>query len=166
VVPSCPRGLGLVARLCLHQGVIPHFVPPREPWRNGTVEHFNDTFDKRFFRQERFATLTHLAERALAFETFHNGNHRYRASGDPRPPRPLAKLPAGWPATGRVEFIRFIRSDRKLRLLNRAIPMPDALVYEYVTAVLDLSIAPAAGNLRILRAGEIVATASIKIGGR
>ncbi len=170
-----PRGLGLVARLCLHQGVIPHFVPPREPWRNGTVEHFNDTFDKRFFRQERFATLTHLAERALAFETFHNGNHRYRASGgrtpaesgegDPRPPRPLAELPAGWPATGRVEFIRFIRSDRKLRLLNRAITMPDTVVYEYVTAVLDLA-APPEGNLRVLREGEIVATASIKIGGR
>ena len=30
-------------------------------------------------------------------------------------------IPAGWPACGRVEFIRFIRSDHKLRLLGRAI---------------------------------------------
>jgi hypothetical protein len=172
-----PKGLGLLVRLCLHQGVIPRFVPPSEPWRNGTVEHFNDTFDKRFFRQERFDSLSHLRERALAFETFHNGNHRYRVTngrtpaesgqeGPGRTPRPFAQLPDGWPATGRVEFVRFIRSDRKLRLLSRAITMPETVVYEYVTAVLDLALEPADGNLRVLRDGEIVHTASVTIGGR
>jgi transposase len=170
-----PKALGLVVRLCLHQGVTPRFVPVREPWRNGTIEHFNDTFDKRFFRQERFSSLAHLKQRALAFESFHNGNHRYRSTNGRTPaesvpharsrrPRPLTQLPAGWPAAGRVEFVRFIRSDRKLRLLSRAITMPDTVLYEYVTAVLDLAIPPAQGNLRVLREGEIVATASIKIG--
>jgi len=66
------------------------------------------------------------------------------------------------PDAGRVEFVRFIRSDRKLRLLNRAIPMPDTIVYEYVTAVLDLAIPADQSNLRVLREGEIVASASIK----
>lgn len=172
-----PKALGLVVRLCLHEGVIPRFVPPSEPWRNGTVEHFNDTFDKRFFRQERFRSLAHLQARALDFETFHNANHRYRATngqtpaesasaGEPRRPRPLAELPQLWPLSGRVEFVRFIRSDRKLRLLGRAIAMPETIVYEYVTAVLDLAIPNADRNLRVLRQGEIVATASITIGGR
>jgi hypothetical protein len=172
-----PKGLGLVVRLCLHQAVTPRFIPAREPWRNGTVEHFNDTFDKRFFRQERFSSLADLVERSRAFETFHNSNHRYRATNGrtpvesagaspPRRPRPLAELPPGWPAAGRIEFVRFIRSDRKLRLLNRAIAMPDNVVYEYVTAVLDLAIPAGEGNLRVLRAGEIVTTTSIKIGGR
>ncbi len=69
-----PKGLGLVVRLCLHQGVTPRFVPPSEPWRNGTVEHFNDTFDKRFFRQERFDSLRQLKKRSRDFETFHKGN--------------------------------------------------------------------------------------------
>jgi transposase len=171
-----PKGLGLVVRLCLHQGVIPRFVPPSEPWRQGTVEHFNDTFDKRFFRQERFASLPHLKQRARDFETFHNANHRYRSTNgrtpaesaqhdERRPPRPLAELPAEWPKSGRVEFVRFIRSDRKLRLLGRAITMPESVVYEYLTAVLDLAIPTAEGNLRVLREGEIVATASLKIGG-
>jgi transposase len=171
-----PRGLGLLVRVCLRQGVVPRFVPPREPWRNGTVEHFNDTFDKRFFRQERFDSRPHLQERALAFETFHNANHRYRATnghtpaesgsaGKRRRPRPLAALPAGRPASGRVEFVRFIRSDRKLRLLNRAITMPETVVYEYVTAVLDLAIPAKEGNLRVLHEGEIVATAAITVGG-
>ena len=44
--------------------------------------------------------------------------------------------------------------------------MPETVVYEYVTAVLDLATPPAEGNLRVLRAGEIIATASIKTGGR
>jgi transposase InsO family protein len=171
-----PRGLGLIARLCVHQGVIPHFIPQREPWRNGTVERFNDTFDKRFFRQERFSSRSQLEQRSLAFETFHNGNHRYRATGgctpeqscgrSPRQPLPLAAVPVDWPESGRVEFVRFIRSDRKLRLLNRAISVPDGLVYQYVTAVLDLAIPAGEDNLRVLNAGEIVTTASIKLGGR
>lgn len=172
-----PKGLGLIVWVCLQQGVTPRFIPAREPWRNGTVEHFNDTFDKRFFRQERFSSFAHLVERSRDFESFHNANHRYRATNGrtpaesaadsaPRLPRPLAELPSGWPAAGRVEFVRFIRSDRKLRLLNRAITMPETIVYEYVTAILDLAINPSEGNLSVLRAGEIVATASIKIGGR
>jgi putative transposase len=58
--------------VCLHQGATPVFIPPREPWRNGTIEHFNDTFDKRCFRQQRFTDIQHLTERAGAFERFHN----------------------------------------------------------------------------------------------
>ncbi len=107
-----PKGLGLIARLCLHHSVTPRFVPPSEPWRNGTIEHFNDTFDKRFFRQERFSSLVHLRERALDFEAFHNANHRYRATNVKTPaesvsqhkrraPRPLAeasRLARLWPS--------------------------------------------------------------------
>jgi putative transposase len=148
---TAPTGVGEVVRVCLHQGATPVFVPPREPWRNGTIEHFNDTFDRRFFRHERFAGLDQLADRALGFERFHNAQHRYRATGRRAPdqttracrPAPLAgdQVPAGWPAHGRIEFIRFIRSDHKLRLLGRTIPMPDGTAYQYVTATLDLALA-------------------------
>ena len=134
-----PKGLGLIARLCLHHGVTPRFVPPSEPWRNGTVEHFNDTFDKRFFRQERFDSLPQLKKRSLAFENFHNANHRYQATngrtpaesgeeGKRRKPRPLAELPTGWPAAHTSGFVNFVRSDRKLRLLGRSITMPKTAV--------------------------------------
>jgi putative transposase len=145
-----PTGLGEVVRVCLRQGTTPVFVPPREPWRNGTIEHFNDTFDKRFFRQERFADVEALTERAGAFERFHNAQHRYSATrghapdqtraSKPRTPIALAELPAGWPAQGKVEFIRFIRSDHKLRILGRAIQVPDGSAYQYVTATLDLAL--------------------------
>jgi putative transposase len=146
-----PTGLGEVVRVCLHQRIVPVFVPPREPWRNGTIEHFNDTFDKRFFRQERFTGLEHLIERAGAFERFHNAQHRYSAAGGrtpeetaaaaPRTPLEAGQIPAGWPSRGKVEFIRFIRSDERLRIFGRAIPMPDGSAYQYVTATLDLALA-------------------------
>jgi putative transposase len=160
--------LGELVRVCLHQGATPVFIPQGEPWRNGVVERFNDTFDQRFFRSERFRSREHVAERALAFEDFHNQNHRYRATGRRTPNelraaaarrRPTAgdQLPAGWPAEGKVEFIRFIRSDRKLRILRREIEMPQQLTHHYVTATLDLSLRAAQGNLLICdHEGELV----------
>lgn len=166
-----PTGLGEVVRVCLHQQVTPVFIPPREPWRNGTVEHFNDTFQRLFFRQERFDGLPHLIERTMAFERFHNAQHRYSATGgrtpeqsaptEPHTPLPVKEIPAGWPEHGRIEFIRFIRSDLRLRILSRAIPMPDGSAYQYVTAVLDLSL-PRDENLRVSDAdGQLLTTARL-----
>jgi hypothetical protein len=165
-----PTGLGEVVRVCLRQGATPVFVAPREPWRNGTIEHFNDTFDKRFFRQERFADVEQLTERAGAFERFHNAHHRYSATGGRAPeqtttasgqraPRAVAELPAGWPERGKVEFIRFIRSDHKLRILGRAIAMPDGSAYQYVTATLDVALTDDEHNLIIASdQGELLTT--------
>ena len=167
-----PTGLGAVVRVCLHQGATPVFVPPREPWRNATIEHFNDTFDKRFFRQERFAGIEQLTERASAFERFHNAQHRYSATDGRTPdettsqttrrtPLELDQLPAGWPKRGRVEFIRFIRSDHKLRVLGRAIAMPDGSAYQYVTATLDLALPPDENLLICDDRGELLTTARL-----
>jgi putative transposase len=174
---TAPTGLGDVVRVLVHQGVTPVFVPPREPWRNGTIEHFNDTFDKRFFRQERFSGREQLTERAGAFERFHNAQHRYRATNGrapdqtatataPRVPRPLDRIPAGWPERGRVEFIRFIRSDHKLRLLGRAIPMPDGTAYRYLIATLDLALAGQHNLLVSNDQGELITTARLPHPGR
>jgi len=165
-----PTGIGEVVRVCLRQGVTPVFIPPREPWRNGGVEHFNDTFDKRFFRQERFAGVEHLSARADAFERFHNSQHRYSATRGQTPdeaggettkraPIALADLPDEWPERGRIEFIRFVRSDHKLRILGRAIAMPDGSAYQYVTATLDLALTGEEHNLLVSSdQGELLTT--------
>jgi len=68
-----------------------------------------------------------------------------------------------WPAQGKVEFIRFIRSDanhdHKLRILGRAITMPDGSAYQYVTATLDLALATDEHNLLISNdQGELLST--------
>ena len=143
--------LPLTVRLCLALGVTVVFIPFAEPWRNGTVEQFNDTFDKRFFRTERFRDLGHLLRRMAAFERFHDAHHRYAAHHGatpdevarrtrfrPRLPDPAFRIPERLPRRGRVEFIRLVRSDRILHVLGREILLSEAFVHEYVTATLDI----------------------------
>jgi transposase len=146
------RHLSGVVRLCLALGVTPVFIPFGEPWRNGVVEHFNDTFNRQFFRAERFVDRVHLAARTRQFEAFHNARHRYSALAGatpdeatrraigfvPRLPPPDQEIPARLPDHGRVEFIRLIRSDRRLRLLTTEMELPPGVIHEYVTAVLDV----------------------------
>ncbi len=131
--------------------MIPVFIPFAEPWRPGTVEHANDTFDKHFFRSERFSGLRHLRNRLRRFEPFHNAHHRYAALKGatpdevsarlgfvPRRPPKDFRVPEELPRKGQVEFIRLIRSDRLLRIMGVKIALPEAYVHEYVTAVLDI----------------------------
>lgn len=160
------RHLSGIVRLCLELGVTPVFIPFGEPWRNGVVEHFNDTFNRQFFRAERFVEREQLRARTLQFEAFHNGHHRYsalagatpdeatrRAPGFvPRlPPRDL-EIPDRLPENGRVEFIRLIRSDRRLRVLTAEIELPPGVIHEYVTAVLDVG----PGQLTVYHRGELL----------
>ncbi len=144
--------LALPLRTCLALGVRVRLIPFGEPWRNAVVEHFNDTFDKRFFRNERFRSRVHLAERAAAFEVFHNTHHRYsalkgatpaeweyRLDFSPRLPERHFEPPSSLPRRGRIEFIRLIRSDRTLKLLAASsLTVPRELAHRYVTAVLHV----------------------------
>jgi len=45
-----PRSFGSVVRFALSQGVAIVFIPVAEPWRNGIIEKFNDTYQLRFLK--------------------------------------------------------------------------------------------------------------------
>jgi len=137
--------------ICLEAGVRVHFIPFAEPWRNPVIEHFNDVFDKRFFRTERFSDLAHLRRRARAFERFHNSHHRYSALKGATPDEHHKRLgfearlldrgfepPTSLPHRGLIDFVRLIRSNRELRILGSKIPVPSELVHRYVTATLHV----------------------------
>lgn len=142
------RAFGPVVRACLDLGVaVIRYIPLEEPWRNGAVEHFQDVFDKSFFRTERYRDLEHLRARALDFEAFHNARHRYSALGGKAPdqawaatgatpPRPSRyyQIPEALPRRGRIEVLRLIRSDRILNLFGEKLVMPEDTVYQYVVA--------------------------------
>jgi len=173
LVPSNHRRLPVVVRLCLALGVTPVFIPFAEPWRNSVVEHFNDTFDKHFFRSEQFRDRTHLKARMRPFERFHNAHHRYsalkgatpdevtaRLQFEPRLLDPGYQIPAQPPRRGRIEFIRLIRSDRLLRVMDARITLPERLVYEYVTAILDVG----REELEVLHLGRHVKTLPFRLG--
>jgi putative transposase len=166
------RRLPVVVWVCLALGVVPVFVPQSEPWRQGTLEHFNDTFDKRFFRTERFSGLRHLDNRMARFERFHNAHHRYAALKGatpdeasaglgfrPRRPPPSFAIPAARPRRGQVELIRLVRSDRVLHVLGEEIVLSPELVYEYVTARLDV----AGEHLDVLHLGRRIKQIGFKL---
>jgi len=143
-----PHSFGAVIRICLHLGIQPLFIPLREPWRNGIIEHFQNVFDKMFFRAQYFKDFSHLYKKAKEFELFHNQNHHYstlrsltpnqKCSGD------IKLLPASFRlpeklaiSPGYIHLIRFIRSDRVLDIFGEKYIMPDDVEYEYVWATID-----------------------------
>jgi len=145
-----PRSFGIVIKLCLHYGIEPVFIPIREPWRNGVIEHFNDTYSKKFFRRQWFNSYAHLKRQSKSFQTFHNRHHRYSClkgktpneftqndGFEPRALGPNTKLPTlGEIPDGNINVIRFIRSDRVLDIFGEKFKVSKDLAYSYVKAII------------------------------
>ncbi len=145
-----PRSLGLVLRLCLFYSVHPVFIPIGEPWRNGVIEHFNDTYDKKFFRRQWFSSYAGLKRQSKSFQRFHNKHHRYSCLKGKTPLEvqeahgftpitlgPNTKLPdINYISDGCISLIRFIRSDRQLDIFGEKFEVPKDLVYSYVRAMI------------------------------
>lgn len=145
-----PRSLGIVLRLCLHFGIQPVFIPVGEPWRDGIIEHFNDTYDKKFFRRQWFSSYAMLKRQSKNFQQFHNKNHRYSclrgktpleviesAAFEPLTLGPNTRMPKlNFLPDGTISFIRFIRSDRILNIFGEKFEVSKDLVYSYVRAMI------------------------------
>ncbi len=143
-----PHSFGLVIRLCLSLGIQPLFIPLAEPWRNGIIEHFQNVFDKMFFRTQYFKDFDHLYKQAKEFELFHNQNHRYSTLEGMTPNQKcsgnIKLLPASFRlpnklaiCPGYVHLIRFIRSDRVSDIFGEKYIMPKDVEHEYVWATID-----------------------------
>jgi len=149
-----PRSPGLLIRLCLHFGVQPVFIPIGEPWRNGAIESFNDTYNKKFFRRQWFPSYAALKRQSKNFQRFHNKHHRYSCLKGKTPFEALRtadfqpvtlgantklpnleKLP-----DGNIILIRFIRSNRMLDIFGEKFKVSTDLVYSYIKAVIVTSI--------------------------
>lgn len=157
-----PHSLGKVIKLCLALRIQPIFIPPGEPWRNGVIERFNHTFDKRFYCPERFKNYENLKSSLNDFIEFHNQNHIYSATRGKTPQQVLknesikpVKLPVDHhlpvknpsdflnfdqaldiPDEGYIHLIRFIRSDLKLNIWGEKFNMPKKVMYQYVRATI------------------------------
>ena len=145
-----PRSPGLVIRLCLHFGVQPVFIPIGEPWRNGTIEKFNDTYNKKFFRRQWFASYAMLKRQSKNFQRFHNRHHRYSYLKGKTPLEVIqkngfkpvkiggnTKLPdLDTVPDGNIILIRFIRSNRLLDIFGEKFKVSKNLIYSYVMAVI------------------------------
>ncbi len=147
-----PRWFSRVIRLCLFLGIEPVFVPFSEPWRMAEIEHFNDVWDKSFFRSQRFKNSNHLYREERKFETFHNNNHCYSVLKGLTPKAFEEKLKfklnllekdfeiskINHQRKGKIHLIRFIRSDKILKIFGEKFYVKPACQYEYVKATIDL----------------------------
>ena len=143
-----PHSFGLVIRLCLKLGIQPIFIPIKEPWRNGIVEHFQNVFDKMFFRAQYFGSFPYLLQQARYFEAFHNQNHRYSTLEGKTPAEKVSgnlkflgadfRIPSELPIVpGYIHIVRFIRSNRILDIFGEKFSMPISVEYEYIWATID-----------------------------
>jgi len=145
-----PRSPGLVIRLCLYFGVQPVFIPIGEPWRNGAIEKFNDTYNKKFFHRQWFSSYSYLKGQSKNFQRFHNKHHRYSCLKG-KTPQEIIKGSNFKPNTvgsntklpqldkipdGNIILIRFIRSNRLLDIFSEKFKVSKDLVYSYVKAVI------------------------------
>jgi len=146
-----PHSLGLVLRLCLFLKIQPMFIPQGEPWRNGEIESFQDTFDKAFFRSQKFLSFKELCLEVPEFENYHNEHYIYSCLNGKTPNQtlqddsigvellpesfqvPKEKIPV---EDGYIHFFRFIRSDRQLNIFGEKFKVSKDLVYEYVKATI------------------------------
>ena len=138
---------GLLIRFVLSLDVRLVFIPQAEPWRNGIIEKFNDTFDKKFFRTQEFENCAQLVEQTKKFEHFHNNNYRYSSQSNRTPIMVHSQekfiqylddnyeLPEYIPLEkGEIIVIRFIRSNRQLNIFGETFLLNPELIYNYVEA--------------------------------
>jgi hypothetical protein len=115
-----PDVFGRVVRLCLHLGITPVFVPPREFGLQNAIEQFNGLYTAKVWRRFFFRSLTALVRHTTRY--IEARRHRLARRLDQAPPR--APWPAGWrfhpdvlPA-GRVIFVRRTTARGEIDLLG------------------------------------------------
>lgn len=148
---TSPHSFGKIIRFALSQGVAIVFIPFSEPWRNGMIEKFNNTYDKQFYRPGIFNKVDDVIKAEKLFCAFHNAHHRYSSQGQKSPDEMnqlmmptikyngTAHLDQRIPLTkGVVYFIRFIRGDLKLKMPNETFLVKSELKYSYVVAEVNI----------------------------
>ena len=147
-----PRGLGMLLRTALSLNVTPVFIPVGEPWRNGVIERFNQKVEKTLLMQ-RHSDFEDLRRHTAEFIATHNSQHHYSTKEHKTPSQldselgvPIVRLDSDYQVGDRPEldcsmlneihFIRLVRSDRIISVLNTDVQVVPELTHSYVKAVL------------------------------
>ena len=147
-----PHSFSKLIRLALSLKIAVVFIPIKEPWRNGVIEKFNDSFNRRFIKGKAYDHFSHLQACATEFEDFHNQYHRYNTHKNKTPNEQLVlewerdrlpmdfRIPESAPPLkeGKIILVRFIRSNLLLDVFGEKYLMPKHLQYSYVTAFIDM----------------------------
>ena len=140
-----PRHFSRVVRLCLYLGVEPVFIAPRKPWMNGTIEDFNGEFGDKLWERGQFKDLEHIRREAKIFMEHHNDRQDWKYRKIDREAIPRRKIPVDFeidannlPITeGEVHFIRQVKEDGTISVLNEDFNVDKSLAHEYAWATID-----------------------------
>lgn len=150
-----PRGLGLLLRTVIGLNVTPIFIPVSEPWRNGVIERFNQKVERTLLLQEH-KNFDELLIHSGEFMEMHNQTHHYSTLSHKTPCQldadmgiPVNPLRQDYEVGERpqlddrnlneIHFIRLVRSDLKINVLNTEIHVSPKLQHTYVDACLLLN---------------------------
>ena len=150
-----PRGLGLLVRTALDLDVTPRFIPVGEPWRNGVVERFNQKVERTLLTQEH-KDFDSLIRHSAEFMEVHNREHHYSTMSHRTPVQmdletflPVNTLAGDYEVKQRPEidpwnlneitFIRLVRSDCLINVLNTSVEVKPELMHTYVEATVCIN---------------------------
>ena len=140
----------MLIRTALEHSVTPVFIPVSEPWRNGVIERFNQHVERTLLLQEH-KDFDELVAHSREFLELHNTCHPYSTLQHKTPVEldkelaiPLTPLREDYVFKERPEldnmhpneihFIRLVRSDLKITVLNTEIYVDESLMHTYVEA--------------------------------
>lgn len=147
---KAPRVFGQFVRLCLYLGIELIFLPVAEPECNGEVEELNGLWAHAFWERRRFTSFGRVCRASPAFIQWYMKDYAPPFLADVTPQQsqrrePKQRLTATqlkpWPdalpiTAGRLHFIRKVKPDGTIAVLNETWKVSKRLTGRYVWATI------------------------------
>jgi hypothetical protein len=144
-----PDVVGRVSRLCLGLGVVPVFVPPREPGFQAAIENYNGSWQAKVWGRFEHADLDALADRSRRHVA---ALRRHRADRIESAPQRDA-FPRRWRRNlqarlqGRLVYLRRTDASGRAEVLGRSFEVDRHWAHRLIRAEVDLD----GGTIRFYR---------------
>ncbi|MBV8555014.1 MAG: hypothetical protein JO116_05585, partial [Planctomycetaceae bacterium] len=144
-----PDVVGRVSRLCLGLGVVPVFVPPREPGFQAAIENYNGSWQAKVWGRFEHADLDALADRSRRQVA---ALRRHRADRIASAP-PRDAFPRRWRLNlqarlqGRMVYLRRTDANGRAEVLGRSFEVDRHWAHRLIRAEVDLD----GGTIRFYR---------------
>jgi transposase-like protein len=135
-----PDAIGRVSRLCLGLGVVPVFVPPREPGFQAAIERYNGSWQAKVWSRFEHGDLGGLQDQSRRHVT---ALRRHRADRIESAPTRRA-FPKRWRLDlqarlkGRIVYLRRTDATGAVEVLGRSFEVDRQWVHRLVRAEVDL----------------------------
>ena len=147
---KAPRIFGQFVRLCLVLGIELIFLPIAQPECNGEVEELNGLWGHAFWERRQFTSFAQVCRTSPTFIHWYMTDHALPFLEDATPQQAqqhestrrltaqqILHLPDPLPITaGRIHFIRQVKPDGTITLLNEPWKVSQRLAGKYVWATL------------------------------